>query len=205
MCAKQKRSFLKGSAMTTPGQNNSVALPQTQALVMANVAIAEIYPTLKKIASRELKRLGSGLVTMRTSDLLHEAYLRFLPQKNLGFSNQAHLQAVLAIVLRRVVVDEVRRKLSEKRGRGMALLSLRIAAEEQAAAEQDVDLLQVEAALTELEATDAETAHLVELRFFGGFSLEAIAEMQQLSISTMERRWRFARAWLRDRLAALRS
>ena len=136
--------------------------------------------------------------TLQPTALVHEAYLRLVDQRHVDWQDRAHFYAIAARSMRRVLLDHARKRQTEKRGPGSKALSLDDAGE--LARERPEDLLRLDDALAELQRADPAAAHLVELKFFGGLTLEEIAEALQCSSSTVERQWRAARAWLRAEL-----
>ncbi len=158
--------------------------------------IAMIYPQLKKIAALRLPADGAGF-TLRTTDLVHEAYLRLLGQRA-GWQNRAQFFALTARLMRRIVIDHARRRGAGKRGAGQAAFTLEEVAE--LGRGDTVDWLDLDAALNELARIDAEAARVVELRFFAGMTVDEIATSLGRGSATIGRSWRFARAWLRRRM-----
>jgi RNA polymerase sigma factor (TIGR02999 family) len=157
-----------------------------------------IYPSLRRIAARELARSGGSLPFVAT-EIAHEAYLKLVGQRDVAWKNRAHFFAIAARVMRRVTIDLVREQGAEKRGAQSVHIALDDAVNEPAP-EMSADLLLVDQVLSDFQAVDAEAAELVELRFFGGMTLEEISQLQDLSMSTLTRRWRYARAWMADRM-----
>jgi RNA polymerase sigma-70 factor (ECF subfamily) len=154
-----------------------------------------VYQELRRRAAAFLKHENRGH-TFRPTDLVHETYLR-LCQQNVGWKNRDQFFGVAARLMRRILVDHARARAAAKRGRGLrATLSEDVAA----TAAADLDVLAVDAALAELAVLDPRQAELVELRFFGGLTLAEVAQLQGLSLSTANREWAMARAWLYRRL-----
>jgi RNA polymerase sigma factor (TIGR02999 family) len=155
-----------------------------------------VYDELRRQAARYLRRERPGH-TLRPTALVHEAYLRLAEQRE-DWENRAHFFAVASTLMRRILVDHARRRRAAKRA-GQAC---RVTLTEDVAVEQprDVDLLALEAALDELAAFDATKARLVELRFFGGLTIEETSSVLDLSVATLVREWRLAKAWLYRRL-----
>ena len=145
-----------------------------------------------------LLRGERGAHTLQPTALVHEAYLRLIDQRGVDWQGRAHFYAIAARSMRRVLLDHARKRQTEKRGPGSKAISLEDAGE--VARERPEDLIRLDEALAELQRADPESAHLVELKFFGGLTLEEIAEALQCSSSTVERQWRSARAWLRAEL-----
>jgi RNA polymerase sigma factor (TIGR02999 family) len=156
-----------------------------------------VYAELHEIAQRHMARERDDH-TLQPTALVHEAYLRLVDQKHVDWQDRAHFYAIAARSMRRVLLDHARKRQTEKRGPGSKALSLDDAGE--LARERPEDFLRLDDALAELQRADPAAAHLVELKFFGGLTLEEIAEALQCSSSTVERQWRAARAWLRTEL-----
>ena len=161
---------------------------------------AHIYPVLKELASRQIRR-NAGHITVRPTALVSDAYERIAEQKSVDWQNRGHFYAIAATVLRRVLVDQLRQQQSLKRGGDLAFVELEAAeAEPGSDGDATVDWLALDQALNQLASEDASAARLVELRLFSGLSVEEIAEVQGQSLSTIARQWRFARAWLTSHL-----
>jgi len=138
--------------------------------------------------------------TLQASALVNEAYLRLIEVKQVDWQNRAHFLAIASRVMRRILVDAARAKASEKRGARAMTVSLDEAAT--AANTPFQDFAALDEALNALEAIDVRKCRVVEMRFFGGMSIEETAEALQLSIGTIKRDWRLARAWLARELGA---
>ncbi len=164
-------------------------------------ALAErIYPILRAQAQAQVKRNGAAL-TLRATELAHEAYERLVEQRSVDWRNREHFFAIAATVLRRVAVDYVRQRRAEKRGGDVMVLPFdQIDADELAIAVPSVDWLEMDQALTELAKVDDGLVQLIELRVFAGLGIDQIAKVTGASTATVGRRWRFARAWLTERL-----
>lgn len=162
----------------------------------------QIYPVLKELAGHQIRRSG-GRVTMRPTALVSDAYERIAEQKGVDWQNRGHFYAIAATVLRRVLVDQLRQQQSQKRGGEMAFVELDAPEVQSLGGEAPViDWLALDQALDRLADEDASAARLAELRLFSGLSVEEIADVQQQSLSTVSRQWRFARAWLSAHLNA---
>lgn len=159
-----------------------------------------IYPVLLDLARGQLQRHGARL-TLRPTELAHEAYARLVPQSGVDWRNRAHFYAIAATVMRRVVVDYLRQRSADKRGGELLFVPLdEIANETPPGSVDPVDWLAVDQALEELAALDPDSARVVELRLFSGLSLDEIATAFDTSVATVGRQWRFARVWLARRL-----
>ena len=150
-----------------------------------------VYGELHRIAAREMRR-EHGEHTLQTTAVVHEAYLRICRSEPVDWKNRAHFYAVAAQQLRRVLVDHARRQHSEKRGGGIAPLSLWES--DGLTVGIDERVLAVNEALTRLESLDARTAKVVELRYFGGLNEGETAEALDVSVATVKRDWDFARS-----------
>lgn len=149
-----------------------------------------VYAELRSLAGRTLAR--GGRITMQPTDLVHETYMR-LSKQDSGWADRAGLMLAASFSMRRVLVDHVRRRRAAKRGDGVRAVSDvdRIAIED-----RRVDVLDLEDALQRLEQDDRDAAEVASLRLFGGLSNAECATALDVSTRTIERRWRFARAWL---------
>jgi RNA polymerase sigma factor (TIGR02999 family) len=156
----------------------------------------EVYGELKRCAARQLRRERTGH-TLQTTALVHEAYGRMVDQRT-DWKGRAHFMALAATSMRRVLVDYARAQVADKRGGQWQRLSLDVAVLVPEDSTQEV--LELHEAIDALAALDAGQAKLVELRFFGGYSIEETAEALGTSPASVKREWDLARAWLRRRL-----
>ena len=149
------------------------------------------------LAARQLRRERSDH-TLRPTALVHEVFLRLVDQRQGALQNRVQFFALAAQAMRRVLLDHARARHAAKRAGDQERVSL----DEHAASEEprELDLIAVNAALEDLQALDPEKSRLVELRFFGGLSVEEAADVLGTSPSTVAREWRLARAWLYRRL-----
>ncbi len=156
-----------------------------------------IYPALRAIA---IKRISSdpSAFSLQPTELVHEAYLKLVGQ-TARWQNREHFFAIAARIMRRILIDQLRRKHSQKRGAGLPVLPLSAALE--IAATNTFDWLDLHSALSELEKVDPRAGRIVELRFFAGLSVEETATVLELSSRTVLREWRFARAFLQRQLS----
>ncbi len=158
-----------------------------------------IYRELRSLASSKLSRVPPG-GTLQTTALVHEAYLRVAGRNSEGWESARHFYFTAARAMRDILVEEARRKASEKRGGGRERVPLEeITLTIDGAPEE---MLALDAALTKLEQEDPEGHKLVMLRFFTGLTVPECAEMLATSVRTVERRWRFLRAWLARQVEA---
>ncbi len=152
-----------------------------------------VYDELHRMAKRYMGRQHPGR-TMQTTALIHEAYLRLVGQPDKRWENRAHFFAVGAQAMRHVLIDYARSQLCVKRGEGVRPLSL----DESAVVpnERAMELIALDEALRELTALHARQSKVVELRFFGGLTVQETADVLKLSPDTILRDWRMAKAWL---------
>ena len=152
-----------------------------------------VYDELRRLAKRYLQRERPNH-TLQATALVHEAYLRLVDQRLAQWQNRAHFFGVAAQVMRRILVDHARNQQADKRGGGAAKLSLDDAVGLVEA--REVDLVALDDALTTLATLDERQSRIVELRFFGGLTVEEVAEVVGISPATVKRDWSMARAWL---------
>lgn len=157
-----------------------------------------VYDELHRLARRYMRR-ESPDHTLQTSALLNEAFLRLVDQKNVHWQNRAHFFGIAAQMMRRILVDYARGRNYEKRGGGARALSLDEALIVSDARNEEV--VNVHEALERLTEFDARKGQIVELRFFGGLSIEETAEVLGVSPGTVMRDWTLAKAWLRRELS----
>ena len=156
-----------------------------------------IYPELRRLAARQLSRERSD-ISIEAADLVSEAYLRLSDQRHVHWRGRAHFFAIAATCVRRVLTDHAKHKLRSKRGAGA--VHVQIEGVKLADEAPNVEILALNEALVELAEIRASAARVVELRAFGGLDLEDTASVLGMSRATVIRRWRFARAWLAQRL-----
>mgnify|MGYP001179563649 CR=1 FL=1 len=160
-----------------------------------------VYKELHLIAHRYLRREREGQ-TLQTTALVHEAFLKMIDQTRVKWQNRSHFFGVAAQAMRRILVDNARRRLSDKRGSGGVKISLDDK-EIDVSDERASDLIMLDAALKKLEELDLQRSRIVELRYFGGLSIEETAEVLGIGTATVNRSWRVAKAWLYKELAAV--
>jgi RNA polymerase sigma-70 factor, ECF subfamily len=165
---------------------------------VANELLPLIYDELKRIASNYLRRERSNH-TLQPTALVHEAYLKMIDITQVNWQNKAHFLGVAANQMRRILVDYARQHNAEKRGGEFHILTLN--EEIDKAIEQSTDLIALDDALNELAKMDPIKARMVELRYFGGLSVEETAEVLGVSAITVKRHWRMTKAWLYGQLS----
>lgn len=158
-----------------------------------------VYRELRKLAHQYLKRERPGH-TLLTTDLVHEAYLKLVNQHEVRWQNRAHFFGIAAQLMRRILVDRARHRGRTKRGGG----ALTVPLEEGAAVldQSSLTIIALDEALTKLAEVDQRKARIVELRFFGGLSVEETADFIQTSPITVMRDWKMAKAWLHRALSS---
>lgn len=156
---------------------------------------------LAPLVYRELRRIASRMMagerpnhTLQATALVNEAYLRLVDARQVSWQDRAHFFALCARAMRQILIDHARSRGSTKRGGGEVAIELDEAMA--AAPSPEVNLLELDDALKRLEALDPRKSQVVELRFFGGLSLEETAEALNVSTKTVQRDWNLARAWL---------
>jgi RNA polymerase sigma factor (TIGR02999 family) len=163
----------------------------------SDIAPAKLLP----LVYAELRKLAGGYLqaeradhTLQATALVHEAYIRLVDWENVTWQNRAHFFALAAQVMRNVLVDHARERHAQKRGGRLTKLSL-----EEAISfpqQKEVDLIALDDALKELAEFDQTQSRIVELRFFGGLTIEETAEALRISPATVKREWTLAKAWL---------
>jgi RNA polymerase sigma factor (TIGR02999 family) len=156
-----------------------------------------VYDELRRLASRYLRH-ESRDHTLQPTALVHEAYLRLIDQRKVRWHNRAHFYGIAAQIMRRILVDHARARRAEKRGAGWERVPL--IEDQLPAGAGDVDVLALDEALGRLAAFDPQQERIVELRYFGGLTIDEVAEVVGLSAATVVREWTIAKAWLRAEL-----
>jgi RNA polymerase sigma factor (TIGR02999 family) len=162
-----------------------------------NQLLPLVYDELRRLADRYLHRERSDH-TLQATALVHEAYLRLIDQR-VSWANRAHFFGVAAEMMRRILIDHARSKQAAKRGSGGIKISLDDVLE--LSDERAADFIALDDALKALAEFDPQKAKVVELRFFGGLSIEETAAVMGLGTATITRQWRLAKAWLYHELS----
>jgi RNA polymerase sigma factor (TIGR02999 family) len=162
--------------------------------------VPAVYDELRRVARAQLRGEQANH-SLQPTALVHEVYLRLVNVDRMTITGRSHFLALAARLMRQVLVDHARRKLAAKRGGGLTIVGLDAAAA--ASDAPGVDILALDEALTELASLDPRQREIVELKFFGGLTIDETAAALQLSPATIEREWAMARAWLYRRLSAL--
>jgi RNA polymerase sigma-70 factor, ECF subfamily len=152
-----------------------------------------VYDELYQLAERQMWRERKDH-TLQATALVNEAYLRLIDQKRVRWQNRAHFFGVAAHLMRRILIKHAESHCAAKRGNGQSKLSL----EEAAFVTEELapDLIALDRALTALAAVDIRQSRIVEMRFFGGLSIEEVGAVLDISPATVKREWRMAKAWL---------
>ncbi len=166
------------------GQGNEEAL---------NELMPVVYPELRRIARKQIGRCGL-LHTLQSVALANEAYLKLIRSGGIRCENRTHFFALCAQIIRRILVDHARKRQYAKRGGGMLQVALEDAVV--GAQERGIDILALEEALLSLSKLDPRKSRIVELRYFGGLSVEEVAQVLNVSLATVMRDWKLARTWL---------
>lgn len=160
--------------------------------------MAAIYQDMRRLA---VSHMGGERRdhTLQPTALVHEAYVKLIDQHSTGWTDRLHFFAVASRIIRRILIDHARARQAEKRGGGATRVL--IGDRDVAAPERGVDMIALDEALAELARIDEQQARIVELRYFGGCTVEEVAEILQIGKRTVDRHWQAARAWLFDRLS----
>jgi len=175
------------------GSGESDSLPLDAAASSADQMLPIVYAELRRLAASYLRRERRDH-TLQPTALVHEAFMRLVAQRQVDWSNRAQFMGLAAVMMRRILVNHARDRVAGKRGGGTEHVPLTLAGEGIGAAA--VNLLDLHEALDRLSDVDRRKAQIVELKFFGGLTTEEIAETLRISSATVERDWKFARAWL---------
>lgn len=160
--------------------------------------LSEIHRELRKLAAGYLRRERADH-TLQPTALVNEAFIKLVDQRAVKWQNRAHFFGIAAQAMRRILVDHARRRLSDKRGGGLARVTL--ADLKVQSPEADLDLVSLDSALGALEKDEPRLASVVTMRIFAGMSIEETAEALELSPATVKRDWLYARAWLAEQMS----
>jgi RNA polymerase sigma factor (TIGR02999 family) len=161
--------------------------------------LPHVYKELRRLAGGYMKREREGH-TLDATGLVHEAYMKLVDQTRVEWQNRAHFFGIAATAMRRILVDHARGHQADKRGGGAAHVELHEGIV--STAERNAELMAIDDALERLATWDPVKSRIIELRFFGGLSIEECAEVMQTSTATVNRHWRMAKAWLHGQLTA---
>lgn len=156
-----------------------------------------VYQELRRVAANQLQQ-ERGNHTLQPTALVHEAYLRLLEQREVDWRNRAHFFSIAAEMMRRILINYAVQKKAQKRGDGATHISLDEALSY--GEQEELDIVLLNDALDKLAKFDSTQAKIVELRFFGGLTIEEVAEVLGVSDSFVKREWRMAKSWLKTQL-----
>jgi RNA polymerase sigma factor (TIGR02999 family) len=156
-----------------------------------------VYEDLRRIAAAQMRREPGGQ-SLQATALVHEAYVRLVDQRHVQWRNRAHFFGVAASLMRRILVDHARARLADKRGGGFERITL---AGDEAAECPRMEVLALHESLERMAAFSPRQERIVELRYFGGLTIEEAAEVLGISEATLVRDWTVAKAWLRADLS----
>lgn len=159
--------------------------------------LPHVYKELRRLAGGYMKREREGH-TLDATGLVHEAYMKLVDQSRVEWQNRSHFFGIAATAMRRILVDHARGRQADKRGGGVARAELNdeiIGSDDRAE-----ELIAVDEALERLAVWDPVKSRVIELRFFGGLSIEECADVMEVSVATVNRHWRMAKAWLHGEL-----
>lgn len=159
--------------------------------------LPHVYKELRRLAGGYMKREREGH-TLDATGLVHEAYMKLVDQSRVEWQNRSHFFGIAATAMRRILVDHARARQADKRGGGVE--HAEIVDDLVASDERGDELIAVDEALERLAVWDPIKSRVVELRFFGGLSIEECAEVMEVSVATVNRHWRMAKAWLHGEL-----
>jgi RNA polymerase sigma factor (TIGR02999 family) len=152
-----------------------------------------VYDELRRLAASYLRRERPGH-TLQPTALVHEAYVRLVDQRQVDWTNRAQFIGLAAVMMRRILVNHARDRVADKRGAGAEHVPLTLAGER--LGRPELDVLELHDALERLAGLDGRKSQIVELKFFGGLTMDEIAQTLGVSRATVEREWKFSRAWL---------
>ena len=184
--------------METPGQITQLLVRWSEGDKEAlDELMPLVYDELKRLAARHRAHENQNN-TLEATAIVHEAYLKLSAQQKLSWQNRAQFFGLASKLIRNILVDHARSHRAEKRGGGQYRLSISKA--DQFSSDSDVDLLELSDAMNKLSIQYPQHSQIVELRFFGGLTIDETVEVMGISHATVERHWEFARAWLRREL-----
>lgn len=162
--------------------------------------MSAVYKDMRRLAAAHLDGERANH-TLSPTALVHEAYVKLIDQRNTNWNDRLHFFALAARIIRRILIDHARSRDARKRGGAVDRTMIRLDLRDVSAPESDIDLIALDEALEDLSQLDARQARIVELRYFGGCTLDEVAEMLGIARRTADRDWHAAKAWLMVRLA----
>ena len=163
--------------------------------------IPRVYKDLRRVAGAQLRREAPGH-SLQPTALVHEAYVRLVDQRHVKWRDRAHFFGVAASLMRRILVDHARARHADKRGGGLERVALH--GDEAADSTRGIDVLALHESLSRMAAFNPRQERIVDLRYFGGLTIEEAAEVIGISEATLVREWTIAKAWLRADLSGAR-
>ena len=190
------QAAISADKIEAPIDESAAELPATES---AHALFAAVYARLKAMAARKINDQQAG-ITIDTTALVHELYLRVCANRELEFNHPSQFFAYAARAMRHLLCDRARDRMRQHAGGDWQRVTL-TGTDTQLAVESAEQALSLDEALTELERADQRAARVVELRYFAGMTLEQVADLLELNRRTVDRDWRFARAFLNDKLS----
>lgn len=188
---------LGGGSDREPGSRPTPPAVASEDLHPASELLPLVYEELRRLAASRLRQLPPGQ-TLQPTALVHDTYLRLVKDHDPGWSGRGHFFGAAAMAMRNILVEHARRKATVKHGGGRRRVELGQDSDPPATIGVDpAEVLSLDAALHRLERSHPRQSRVVMLRYFAGLSLEQIADLMEVGVSTVKRDWRFARAWLR--------
>src|SRR5687768_14245133 len=204
------RTVLRKTSSSSRSRSRRASVDEPEAAgAKADVLMPQVYDELRRLAANYIRNERPGQ-TLQATALVHEAFLRLSKEKNQPWKNRTHFMAIAALSMRQILVQRARARHAEKRGgKDAERITLDDSAFAQGASAGQVaegghgiDVLELDAALQKLAALDPQQAKIVELRYFGGLTVEEVAEALETSPATVKRHWAVARAWLHKELSS---
>jgi len=158
-----------------------------------------LYPMFHKMARNNSKR-DKNSSALQTTEIVNEAFIRLKSKQALDWENRQHFYAIAARIIRNIIVDEYRARMSIKRGGDQIFVTLNDISHS-IEDSRDINWLEIDQLIERLSSLDPKAAEVIELRYFAGLTVAEIAEHKQISVSTVERLWRFAKSWLHVQLS----
>jgi len=179
-------------------ETNELAMDASYSALRLSRVMPEVYDELRNLARRYMARERKGIQTMQATALVNEAYLRLAKENAQAWRNRAHFCAIAANAMREILVEKARARAAKKRGGSQARVSFN--EEIASGGEQSFELLSLHEAMERLRNQDPKLERIVELRFFGGLTIEETAETLGISGVTVKRAWNMAKAWLKKEM-----
>ena len=189
--------------MEQPTPSASVTRILAECCTNGSDAVDEVFPLvygeLRRLAEHHMRQERAGH-TLQATAVVGEAYLRLADLSNPQWKSRAHFYAAASRIIRNILVDHARARKAQKRGGGRALLTLGAASG--VSQDTNIDVVALHEALEKLAAMDSRLSRIVELRFFGGLTVEEVADLLSISTTTVKSEWQIAKGWLREELSS---